>query len=368
MAHFSKKIFLTSFFIFTLFSLFGQSNNPFAKNINLSFSWKLNLPKENKYLYCAKRFFGKNKDIPLSILGTIVNECYNNNISFENWGKVSEMFSHAENFSKKDVKTLIKNKFNILETPKQKISSTYSMKALNTNPPISEVFTSLQNAKKWQEKHSDEGIGVSAKLYGLSGAGKTLFAKTISSDFNMPLKIVHPSDIVSSLVGETEVNIKKIFDKAKETNSILLFDEADSFFHERGDSLNRHNDIKVNEFLTQMEDFNGILFCCTNLPESFDKATDRRFNFHVEFKSLTKEGVDLLCDSYFKEFSLSENQRNKIFEAGEVTPGDFGTVYKNLKFTAQEKINSETICQELIKVVKLRARNSESTKQIGFAI
>ena len=339
-----------------------------TKNINISFSWKLNLPKENKYLYCAKRYFGKNKDIPLSILGSIVNECHNNNISFENWGKVSEMFSHAENFSKKDVKTLIKNKFNILETPKQKISSTYSMKALNTNPPISEVFTSLQNAKKWQEKHKDEGIGVSAKLYGLSGAGKTLFAKKIARDFDMPLKIIHPSDVISSHVGETEVNIKKIFDDAKETNSILLFDEADSFFHERGDSLNRHNDIKVNEFLTQMEDFNGILFCCTNLPESFDKATDRRFNFHVEFKSLTKEGVDLLCDSYFKEFSLSENQKNKIFESGEITPGDFGLVYRNLKFTSQEKINSETICQELIKTVKQKTRNNESTKQIGFAI
>ena len=335
------------------------------KNINISFSWKLNLPKENKYLYCAKKYFGRNKNIPLSILGSIINECYKNKISFENWGKVSEMFANAENFSKQDVKNLIKNKFNILETPKQKISSTYSMKALNTNPPISEFFTSLQNAKKWQEKHNEEGLGVTAKLHGLSGAGKTLFAKKIASDFDMPLKIIHPSDIISPLVGQTEINIKQVFDDAKETNSILLFDEADSFFHARGDSLNRHNDIKVNEFLTQIEDFNGILFCCTNLPESFDKATDRRFNFHVEFKSLTKEGIDILCDSYFKEFSLSENQKNKIFEAGEVTPGDFGLVYRNLKFTSQEKINSETICQEIITVVKQKTQN---TKQIGFAI
>lgn len=335
------------------------------KNINISFSWKLNLPKENKYLYCAKKYFGRNKNIPLSILGSIINECYKNKISFENWEKVSEMFANAENFSKQDVKNLIKNKFNILETPKQKISSTYSMKALNTNPPISEFFTSLQNAKKWQEKHNEEGLGVTAKLHGLSGAGKTLFAKKIASDFDMPLKIIHPSDIISPLVGQTEINIKQVFDDAKETNSILLFDEADSFFHARGDSLNRHNDIKVNEFLTQIEDFNGILFCCTNLPESFDKATDRRFNFHVEFKSLTKEGIDILCDSYFKEFSLSENQKNKIFEAGEVTPGDFGLVYRNLKFTSQEKINSETICQEIITVVKQKTQN---TKQIGFAI
>ena len=75
-----------------------------------------------------------------------------------------------------------------------------------------------------------------------------------------------------------------------------------------------------------------------------------------------------MCDSYFKEFSLSENQKNKIFESGEITPGDFGLVYRNLKFTSQEEINSETICQELIKVVKQKTRNNESTKQIGFAI
>ena len=340
-----------------------------AKNINISFFWKLNLPKENKYLYCAKRYFANNKDIPLSILGSIVNECYKNNISFENWEKVSALFSHAENFTKRDVKILIKNKFKIYEeTPKQKISTTYSFEALNTNPPISEILTSLQNAKKWQEKHNDDGIGVLAKLYGPSGSGKSLFAKKIAKDFNMPLKIVHPSDIFSSLAGETEVNIKNVFEDAKETNSILLFDEADSFLHARGDSLNRHNDFKVNEFLIQMEEFNGILFCCTNLPESFDMATDRRFNFHVEFKSLTKEGVDILCDSYFKEFSLTENQKNKIFESGEVTPGDFGTLYRNLKFISEEKINSEFICQELIKIVKIKTRSNESTKQIGFAI
>ena len=77
----------------------------------------------------------------------------------------------------------------------------------------------------------------------------------------MPLIIVHASDILSSLSGETEQNIKNIFDKAKETNSILLFDEADTFLHSRGDSLNRFNDFKVKliEHYKQKINYNDIV-------------------------------------------------------------------------------------------------------------
>ena len=163
-------------------------------------------------------------------------------------------------------------------------------------------------------------------------------------------------------------NIKKAFDEATETNSILLFDEADTFLHSRGGSPNRHEDFKVNEFLTQMEEFTGIMICNTNLPENFDKATDRRFNFHVKFNNLTKEGFDILCDTYFKDFSLTENQKEKIFKSGEVTPGDFGNLFKKMHFIAKEKINSEFICQELIRLVKQKNRSFENQNKIGFSI
>ena len=159
-----------------------------------------------------------------------------------------------------------------------------------------------------------------------------------------------------------------LFDKAKETNSILLFDEADTFLHSRGDSINRFNDFKVNEFLTQMEEFTGILFCNTNLPENFDKATDRRFNFHVEFDYLTKDGFEILFNSYFKNYSISEEQKDELFKSGNFTPGDFGTLYKKLKFVSKEKINSDFICQELISLAKLKNNGFEKTNKIGFSI
>lgn len=92
------------------------------------------------------------------------------------------------------------------------------------------------------------------------------------------------SDILARYVGETEKNIKSAFENAAKEKAILLIDEADSFLHQRGDNVNRNNDLKVNEFLIQMERYPGILFCNTNLPDSLDKATDRRFHHNQKFK------------------------------------------------------------------------------------
>ncbi len=336
------------------------------RNINVLYSCKLQLPKENKYEYCAKRFFANNKQIPISILGTIVSTCEKNRIKPEEWIRVSKLFSHGENFSKDDVKALIHNMFNIKEKSEKK-NTNYSFEALNTEPSIPEVLEMVKNVKKYEED-TGEKVGCLIKSFGPSGTGKTAFAKAIAENLEIPIKIVYSSDIFSPYSGETEQNIRKVFDEARETNCVLLFDEADSFLHSRGDSLNRHNDFKVNEFLTQMENYQGILFCNTNPPENFDKATDRRFNFCVEFKSLTKEGIDILCESYFKDYCITEKQKEDIFKSGEITPGDFGKLHKKMIFMAKEKINADLICQELITLGKEKKRSYENQNKIGFGI
>ena len=336
-----------------------------SKKINVYFTCKLKLPKENKYTYCAERFFANNKQIPLSILGSIVKECKKYKINPEDWPKITKIFSNGEELSINDVKLLIQNNFNIKEPQKKKQNSHYSFEALNTEPSISDIVAALKNVKK-HELTGGEKIGCAIKNSGASGTGKTAFAKAVAEKLNLPIKIVQSSDIFSPYSGETEQNIKKVFDEARETNSILLFDEADSFLHTRGDTLNRHNDFKVNEFLTQMENFDGILFCNTNLPENFDKATDRRFNFHVKFNSLTRHGIDILCNSYFKDYSLSNNQKDEIYNSGEITPGDFGNLHKKLVFISKEKINAEFICHELISLGKQKKRSFENQNKIGF--
>lgn len=150
------------------------------------------------------------------------------------------------------------------------------------------------------------------------------------------------------------------------TNSILLIDEADSFLHGRGDNINRHNDSKVNEFLVQMERFPGILFCNTNLPDNLDSATDRRFHKKIGFNPLDKNGINLLLKSYFDKFDFSEEQTNEIYESGDVTPGDFGTLFGQLRFFAPEDLTSAYICEELKKLVRGKKRSWENTHSIGF--
>ncbi|MBQ1972500.1 MAG: hypothetical protein II223_08695, partial [Treponema sp.] len=71
--------------------------------------------------------------------------------------------------------------------------------------------------------------------------------------------------------------------------------------------------------------------------------------------------------SYFKEYNLSSKQKEEIFNTGEITPGDFKKIYKNLRFISKDKINAEFICQELITTAKQKKRSYENTNKIGFS-
>lgn len=204
-------------------------------------------------------------------------------------------------------------------------------------------------------------------LEGPSGTGKTAFVEQLAKELNKPLEIIRASDILGCYVGDTEKNIKTAFENATKEKAILLIDEADSFLHSRGDSINRHNNTKVNEFLIQMERFPGILFCNTNLPDSLDKATDRRFHFKIGFNPVTKKGVSLLCESYFSQYKITQNQINQIYNSGDVTPGDFGALNGRIRFLDSSKINAKYITQELCKIVRDKERSWEN-KKVGFEL
>ena len=179
------------------------------------------------------------------------------------------------------------------------------------------------------------------------------------------MKIVRPAEVLGKYVGETEQNISRIFKEAAEEHAVLLVDEADSFLHPRGDNVNHHNDSKVNSFLIEIERYPGILFCSTNLPDNLDKALDRRFNFKVGFNPLTKDGVSLLCKSYFSSINMSDSQVSQIFNSGDVTPGDFASLNGKIRFLPPEKRNAEFITEELCKIVRGKTRSYDS-KKIGF--
>lgn len=130
------------------------------------------------------------------------------------------------------------------------------------------------------------GTGISALFSGKSGTGKTMAAEIIANELNLDLYRIDLSSVVSKYIGETEKNLKKVFDEAEKSNAILFFDEADALFGKRSevkDSHDRYANIEINYLLQRMEDYKGLCILATNRREALDSAFLRRLRFTVEF-------------------------------------------------------------------------------------
>lgn len=133
---------------------------------------------------------------------------------------------------------------------------------------------------------SRRGLGISALFYGPSGTGKTMAAEVLASELRLDLYHIDLSRIVSKYVGETEANLRRVFDAAEENGAILLFDEADSLFGTRSqvkDSHDRYANIEVSYLLQRMEAYRGLAILTTNMRAALDPAFLRRIRFAVQF-------------------------------------------------------------------------------------
>ncbi len=133
---------------------------------------------------------------------------------------------------------------------------------------------------------SSRGLGISALFSGASGTGKTTAAEVISQDLNLDLYRIDLSTVVSKYIGETEKNLRRIFDAAEGGGVILLFDEADALFGKRSDvndSKDRYANMEVSYLLQRMESYRGLAILTTNLKNSIDQAFLRRLRFVVQF-------------------------------------------------------------------------------------
>ena len=131
-----------------------------------------------------------------------------------------------------------------------------------------------------------QGKCVSVNFYGPPGTGKTMCAEVLAKKFNKKIIDVNYAEIESKFVGETGKNIEKAFRIAKETQSVLFFDEADSILGKRMSQVTQATDHAVNTsravMLKQLDHFEGIVVFATNLAENFDKAFVRRILSHIE--------------------------------------------------------------------------------------
>ena len=130
------------------------------------------------------------------------------------------------------------------------------------------------------------GIGVAALFYGPSGTGKTLAAEVLANELKLDLYRIDLSTVVSKYIGETEKNLRRIFDAAERGGAILLFDEADALFGKRSevkDSHDRYANIEVSYLLQRMEAYRGLAILTTNQKQALDTAFLRRLRFVVQF-------------------------------------------------------------------------------------
>ena len=130
------------------------------------------------------------------------------------------------------------------------------------------------------------GLGISALFSGPSGTGKTMAGEVLANELRLDLYRIDLSQVISKYIGETEKNLRRVFDAADEGGAILLFDEADALFGKRSevkDSHDRYANIEVSYLLQRMESYRGLAVLTTNRKDSLDTAFLRRIRFVVEF-------------------------------------------------------------------------------------
>jgi hypothetical protein len=133
---------------------------------------------------------------------------------------------------------------------------------------------------------SARGLGIGALFSGPSGTGKTMAAEVLAGALQLDLYRIDLSAVVSKYIGETEKNLRRVFDAAEASGAVLLFDEADALFGRRSevkDSHDRYANIEVSYLLQRMESYRGLAILTTNLKQALDGAFLRRIRFIVPF-------------------------------------------------------------------------------------
>ncbi len=136
------------------------------------------------------------------------------------------------------------------------------------------------------EAKSSRGLGITVLFSGPSGTGKTMAADVLANELQLDLFRIDLSSVVSKYIGETEKNLRRVFDAAEGGGAILFFDEADALFGKRSevkDSHDRYANIEVSYLLQRMENYSGLAILSTNMKKALDPAFTRRIRFMVEF-------------------------------------------------------------------------------------
>jgi SpoVK/Ycf46/Vps4 family AAA+-type ATPase len=236
----------------------------------------------------------------------------------------------------------------------------------------------IERLIKWGLKEKGSGVEARIIFHGVAGTGKTLTATALAKELNKDILHFDASKVLSMYVGESEKNVRSIFDTYKKlvkdsgVEPILFLNEADQFLTARStdtsSSISQMYNQMQNIFLEQIENFDGVLIATTNLLENLDKAFSRRFNYKVEFKPPSiDERVELWKRhlpkgaEFEKDFSVEKLAEFKL------TGGQIDLIVKNSAYSVATLDNPLFKMEHFLKEIE-REKNSnfESDRVMGF--
>ncbi|WP_457594695.1 ATP-binding protein [Hydrogenimonas sp.] len=202
--------------------------------------------------------------------------------------------------------------------------------------------------KEWGIKSRARGIDARIIFYGPPGTGKTMTALSLARSLKRQVLSFDCSKILSMYVGESEKNVRKIFDTFRDlaeksrSEPVLLLNEADQFLSSRssgtGGSADKMHNQMQNIFLEQIERFEGVLIATTNLLENLDSAFSRRFNYKIAFRKPDRaQRVEL-----WRRMLPAEAPYEKGFDVGvlagyDLTGGQIDLIVKNTAYRVAVK-------------------------------
>lgn len=251
-------------------------------------------------------------------------------------GYAREMRSHVRcalksrqvfDFSLRHIERVLSNMFSALGVP-------YSAAGNGTYPipyrlDVLNPDTDLERLTAGLKRNPTGGIC----LYRVPGSGKTAYAHYLANEIDRPLLVKRGSDLMSKYVGETEKNLAAMFREAEADNALLLLDAADGFLRDCTGAHRRREVTQVNEFLVQMEAHQWLFIASTNLMDTLDAASLRRFDLKIRFDYMRPEQAGLLFEQVmqergFPEESLASSFRRQLGCITSLTPGDFATALR----------------------------------------
>lgn len=231
------------------------------------------------------------------------------------------------------VESAIRNTMDVMQLP-----VTFNRSCLSDGPRYSLDFLNANHDLAQLTEGLKQRPAARLCLYGPPGSGKTAYARYLAGQLDKPLIQKRASDLLSMWVGGTEKNIAKMFRQAATEGALLLLDEADSFLQDRRGAHHSWEVTQVNELLVQMENYEGLFICSTNLMDLLDNAVLRRFDIKMRFgflrpeqsRSLFQQTLEAKGCPVLDGRGRAALQR-RLSSLDNLTPGDFASVLRQAR-------------------------------------